>query len=179
MNGMSHEVEVKILDIDRTVLEPVLLSLGARKVFDGEMYAVYLDHADDTLKKRVDLLRLRKEGNICVLTFKEFVSDEMAKIRKEYEVNISDFESMRSILERLGFKEWLIVRKLRTSYEIDGVHFEFDKHLDDHAYIPEFLEIEAGDLESIYRFAEMLGFKRDDCRPWTFLDVADHYEKRK
>jgi predicted adenylyl cyclase CyaB len=179
MNGMSNEVEVKILDIDRKTLESGMRSLGARKVFDGEMYAVYLDYADDELKKKGDLLRLRQEGTTCVLTFKEFVSDETAKIRKECEVNITDFKSMRYIFEQLGFKEWLIVRKHRTSYEIDGVHFEFDKHLDDHAYIPEFLEIEAADLESIYRFVEMLGFKKDDCRPWTFLDVADHYVNSK
>lgn len=179
MNGMSNEVEVKILDIDRKALEPVLLSLGARKVFDGEMYAVYLDHADDELRQKGDLLRLRKEGDACVMTFKKFVTDETAKIRKEYEVNISDLDSMRHILAQLGFKEWLIVRKHRTSYEIDGVHFEFDKHMDDHAFIPEFLEIEAADLESIYRSVEMLGFKRDDCRPWTFLDVADHYVNSK
>lgn len=179
MNGMPNEVEVKILDIDRKALESKLLSLGARMTFDGEMYAVYLDHADDELKQRGDLLRLRKEGDACLMTFKKFVSDETAKIRQEDEVNISDFDSMRYIFEQLGFKEWLIVRKHRTSYEIDGVHFEFDKHLDGHAFIPEFLEIEAADLESIYRFVEMLGFKKDDCRPWTFLNVADHYVNSK
>jgi predicted adenylyl cyclase CyaB len=174
-----NEVEVKILDIDRKAVESRLLSLGAKKTFDDEMYAVYLDRSDDTLKKCGDLLRLRKEGDTCVLTFKKFISDEPAKIRKEYEVNVSDLGLMRSVFEQLGFKEWLIVKKHRTSYEIAGVYFEFDKYLDDHGYITEFLEIEAGDLKSIYRFVKQLGFRKDDCRPWTFLDVADHYSDTK
>ncbi len=174
-----NEVEVKILDIDRKAVESRLRSLGAKKTFDDEMYAVYLDRSDNALQKCGDLLRIRKEGDACVLTFKKFISDEPAKIRKEYEVNVSDLGSMRSVFEQLGFKEWLIVRKHRTSYEIEGMHFEFDKYLDDHGYIPEFLEIEAGDIETIYRLVEELGLRKDDCRPWTFLDVADHYSTKK
>ncbi len=170
-----NEVEVKILDIDRDAVESALRARGAEKIFDDEMYAVYLDHPDDTLKKSGDLLRLRKEGDQNILTFKKFVSNTPAKIREEYEVTVSDFESIRYVFEQLGFREWLIMRKHRTSYEVEGVHFEFDRYLDDYEYIPEFLEIEAGDIESIYRFVEELGFDKDACRPWTFLDVVDHY----
>lgn len=172
-----NEVEVKILDINREDIESRLLSLGARKTFDGEMCAVYFDRSDDSLKKSGDLLRVRKEGNECVLTFKKFVCNEPAKIRKEFEVTVSDLESIRRVFEQLGFKEWLVVKKHRTSYELQGVNFELDKYLDAYDYIPEFLEVEARDMVTVFRYVKELGFRKEECLPWTFLDVAAHYSQ--
>ncbi len=173
-----EEAEVKILEIDRVKIESTLISLGAKKVFDGEMSAVYLDRNGGVLKERGDLLRVRKEGDMSVITFKKYVSDEPAKIRKEFEVSVSDFDAAREIFQYLGFKEWLIVNKHRTSYELEDVHFEFDKYRDTYEYIPEFLEIEAGDIHSIYHFVDSLGLRKEDCKPWTFIEVARYYETR-
>ena len=170
-----NETEVKILGIDVAAVEARLRELGADLVFDGEMHAIYLDRDDGLLGRRRDVLRLRREGERSVMTLKRFVSDEPVKIREEMEVEISDLEGMRRILACLGFSEWLAVRKHRRSYRIGETHVEIDRHMDDYAFIPEFIEIEAPRREDIWRCAEALGFSRSDCRPWTFLDIVRHY----
>lgn len=171
------EVEVKILDIDRKKVENKLISLGAKKVFDDEMHAVLFDFKGDSLKKSKMTLRIRKEGGVSFFELKEVVPAKHAKIRKEHRIKISDFEEMRYILEFLGLKPWLIMNKHRTSYELNGVHFDFDNYKDEHEFVPEYLEIEAGDEETVYKYAKMLGFKKEDCKDWVFWDVAKYYSK--
>ncbi|UCG78783.1 MAG: class IV adenylate cyclase [Nitrospirota bacterium] len=170
-----NEVEVKILEIDRDAVVSRLEELGAEKVFDDEMYAVYLDYDDERLKRYGDLLRLRKEGSRVMLTFKKHVSDTPAKVREEYETPVADFGTTRDLFRRLGFIEWLVVRKRRVSYELDGTHYDIDRYLDDFGHIPEFLEIDARDMESLSKGIELLGFSGEDCKPWTFVDLAMHY----
>jgi adenylate cyclase class 2 len=174
-----NEIEVKIIDIDRGEVEKRLLSLGARMIFDGEMHALYFDFQDRTLGKAQDVLRLRKEGRKSILAFKKFISDDQAKIRREFEVEVSDFETTKAIIESIGLSPWLDMRKHRTTYVLFDSHFELDKYFGSFDYIPWFLEIEAPDLETIYRYAELLGFRKEDCKPWTSLELADHYSLKK
>ncbi len=173
-----YEIEIKILDIDRKKIERDLMSLGAKQVFDGEIHAVYYDSPNHAMRNNSDTLRLRKEGTTSVLTFKRHVEDADAKVREEKEVEVSDFDAMRSILESIGFSRWLETKKHRTSYQLEGVHFEFDKYHEEYEYIPEFLEIEGTDLQPVLRYAEILGFKKQDCKPWDALQVAEYYSSR-
>ena len=69
------------------------------------------------------------------------------------------------------------MKKHRTSYVLDGVRFDFDKYHDQYEFVPEFLEIEAYDIETIYRYVELLGFGKDECKAWTFKDVVDAIKK--
>lgn len=169
------ETEVKILGIDREKIEDRLISLGARKVFDDEIHAIYYDSADHALRKKKDTLRLRREGPIAVLTFKRHIHDDRAKVREEKEVQVSDFGEMISILSSLGYSSWLEMRKHRTTYELNGVHFELDRYHGEYGYIPEFLEIEGSDIEVIHHYAGLLGYRGEDCKPWDALTLAAYY----
>jgi predicted adenylyl cyclase CyaB len=173
-----YEIEIKILGIDREKVEKKLMSLGAEKTFDDEINAVYYDDRRRSIEGKRGTLRLRKEGARSVFTFKAFVENEDAKVRAEKEVSVSDFAAMQSILESLGFVPWLEMRKHRITYEIAGVHFEFDKYLGEYDYIPEFLEIESGDVGTVLKYAELLGFTKEDCKPWDALEVARYYSRR-
>lgn len=170
-----QEIEIKILDIEREKTERELLSIGAVKVFDDEIHAVYFDSAGNTIKNKKGTFRLRRQGQKTVLTFKKEIENTDAKVREEEEVEVSDFDAMMLILLSLGFSPWLEMKKHRTTYELAGLHFEFDKYHGDYEYIPEFLEIEGNDIQTIYRYADMLGFSRDRCRPWDALQVAEYY----
>jgi predicted adenylyl cyclase CyaB len=170
-----YETEIKILAIDRKRVEEKLISLGARKTFDDKIHAVYYNDSRNTIQRNQDTLRLRKEGSRSVFTFKTRVENRDAKVREEKEVSVSDFDTMKSILESVGFSPWLEMKKHRTTYEVAGVHFEFDKYLDEHGYIPEFLEIEAGDVGTVLKYAELLGFAKEDCKPWDAVEVARYY----
>ncbi len=173
------EIEVKILGINRNKCEKTLISLGAKKIFDGEILTLFYDYSDSSIQKAKNLLRLRKAGVKSFLTFKQYVKDSHAKVRKEFDVEVSDFDTTHMILKGLGLTATLSVRKHRSSYILNDVHFEFDHHLDEYVYIPDFLEIEAKNLESLYQAASLFGFKKEDCRPWSFFDVATHYKKKK
>lgn len=149
--------------------------IGAEKTFDGEIYDMYWDFDDNSLRNSKTTLRIRKEGSKPLLTFKKPVSQERAKIREECELEISNYKKMQSILESLGFKPWLVIRKNRVSYKLDDVHFDIDHFLDKYSYIPDYLEIESEDVKTVYKYVDLLGFDRKDCKSWTFVETAQHY----
>jgi predicted adenylyl cyclase CyaB len=172
-----RETEVKILGIDRKKTESMLISLGARKIFDDEIHAIYYDSADHALRNKRDTLRLRREGPGAVLTFKRHITSDQAKVREEKEVTVSDFGEMMSILSCLGYSSWLEMRKHRTTYELHGVHFELDKYHGEYGYIPEFLEIEGSDIREIHHYAGLLGYCSEDCKPWDAVQLAAYYAR--
>jgi predicted adenylyl cyclase CyaB len=172
-----REIEIKILNVSRKETEGKLTGLGAKKIFDDDIHAVYYDFTDKALRNGKTAFRLRREGKRSVLTLKTHVENSEAKVRDEIEVVVGDFMVMRSILEAVGFRVWLEMKKHRVTYELSGVHFEFDKYHDRYEYIPEFLEIEGSDIETVYDYAEILGFRKEDCKPWDSLQVAEYYSK--
>ena len=169
------ETEIKILGIDRVAIEKKLLSLGAKIVFDDQIHALYYDFPDNSIRSNCHTLRLRRAGEKSFITLKKDLEGTMAKIREEHEIEVSAFNEMKYLLETLGLKTWLEVKKHRTSFEFKGAHFEIDTHHDAYAYIPQFLEIEGPDIETIYAYAELLGFTKNDCKPWDILQVAAYY----
>jgi len=172
-----QEIEVKILEINRKEVEKKLLSWGAVKKFEGIIQALYFDYPDGSINKVKNTLRLRKEGEKAVLTFKKHGKDKKVKVCEELEVSVSDFEVMKQILEAMGVKQWLSMKKQRTSYSLDGTHFEFDRYVDKYDYIPEFVEIEAKDVETLYKMVNKLGFTKEDCKPWGVMKLIKYYSK--
>jgi adenylate cyclase class 2 len=171
------EVEVKILEVNREEVEKKLLDLGAKKIFEGELYGLIYDDKEHSLNKQKNTLRLRKEGNKSILTYKEFISDDEAKSRIEHNIEINDFETTKKVLELLKFDIKSSLKKRRISYKIDNVQIDFDKYLGEESYVPEFLEIESDNIETIFEFAKKLGFKKEDCKPWSGKDLANYYSK--
>jgi len=171
------EIEVKILEINREEVEKKLLELGAKKTFEGELYALMFDFEGDPLIREKKTLRLRKEGEKVVFTYKDQTSDTEAKISHEVEVEVSDFEKMKEILEALGLKVVIKNRKTRTIYELNGTHFALDKYKDEWDSIPEFLEIEAEDIATIDKYASELGFSKGDYKTWNMKGLVEHYIK--
>ena len=112
-----------------------------------------------------------------MLTYKGPVGDSPAKVRQETEVMVSDYDDCREILAKLGLAPVLETLKHRTTYRLQGAQAMIDKYSGAHAHIPEFLEIEAPDLESIYDVARKLGFSPDDCKSWGFRQLVQHYSR--
>lgn len=174
-----REVEVKIIEIDHEKVETKLKSMGATKTFDGDEETIFFDFSGNPIAEAGNLLRLRKIENKSTLTFKKFIGNESAKVREEYEVSISDFETMRIILECLGLASNLGMKKHRTSYVLkDGVSVDTDKYHEDFSHIPELMEIEAKDIPTIYANAKLLGYNQEDCKPWTTHNLIDYYSKK-
>ena len=174
------EVEVKIIDIDREKVEARLRSLGATTTFDGDQVTVFFDYPGNPIATAKNLLRLRKTRDKTQLTFKKFIESESAKVRDEYEVVVSDFESMRLILESLGLSPTKRMEKHRTSYTLkSGVEVDIDKYAGEYSHIPELLEIEGENVETVHLHAKLLGFQPEECKSWTTFDLIDYYSGKK
>jgi predicted adenylyl cyclase CyaB len=173
------ELEVKILEVNRDRIEEILANLGAKRVFEGEIETLFLDFKDSTIAKAKNVLRLRKEKNKAELTYKTVLANQEAKVAEEYTVEVSDLEHMKKILEYLGLSVVENTRKHRISYALERVHIDIDRYTGDYGYIPEFLEIEAENIDLIHKYAELLGFKAKDCLPWSTEDLIRYYSSKK
>lgn len=175
-----REIEVKILEVNGKEIEKKLLELGAKKTFDGEIDAAFFDTPDFRLKNEKSILRLRTYGSKTFLTYKKAVPNENVKVRDEYEIEVSDFETTKNILKGIGLAPRDVkgaTKKHRVSYQLEKTHFELDKYDDEK--IPLLLEIEAQDEETVYKYAAKLGFEKKDCNAWTAGEVIKHYTERK
>jgi adenylate cyclase, class 2 len=174
-----QEIEAKILEIDVEAVKRRLTGLGAQFDFSEEFFAIYFEDAEGGLGRQQQVLRLRKEGDVR-LTFKAPHPHVEAGIRtrEELEVTVGDFEGMRIILLRLGYVEHLKMRKIRTQYTLGDVHVVIDAHIDELAYIPPYLEIEAPSHAAVFEMAGKLGFAQAQLIDWSAMRVMEWYRER-
>ncbi len=175
--GFMQEIEVKILEINRKKIEKTLADMGAEKVFDGDIQTLFFDFEDGRIIKAKDVLRLRKEQDKIELTYKKVHFTKTTKTAEEYSVEVSNLETMKKILENIGLSATESMEKHRISYKLGKVRFDIDRYLGNYAYIPEFMEIEAENTGLIHRYAELLGFKKEDCLPWSTTELIQHYAR--
>jgi predicted adenylyl cyclase CyaB len=171
------ETEVKILEINRKKIEQMLIIQGAEKVFDGDIQTLFFDFKDGRIVKAKDVLRLRKEEDKIELTYKKVRFTQTTKTAEEFSVEVSNLEAARKILENLGLSVRESMEKHRVSYALDHVRFDIDHYFGTYDFIPEFMEIEAENTGSIYKYAALLGFKKDDCLPWSTVELIQHYSR--
>ncbi|MFW5709211.1 MAG: class IV adenylate cyclase [Chloroflexota bacterium] len=137
------ETEIKILVPAVNDVAERLESLGAVKtkprVFERNMR---YEDADESLTPSGIVLRLREDSAVR-LTYKEPVeqqADLQSTVRFEAEVEVSSFDTMAIILERLGYKPHIVYEKYRTTYEWRDVEIVLDEMPYGH-----FIEIEGTD----------------------------------
>jgi predicted adenylyl cyclase CyaB len=173
------EVEVKILEVKRKTIEKSLAKLGAKKVFDGDIQTLFFDFKDGKIIKAKDVLRLRKEEDKIELTYKKVRVGKAAKNAEEYSVKVADLEITEKILHNLGLDIIDNMLKHRVSYKLYTARFDMDRYLGKYDFIPELLEIEAENVEAIYKYADLLGYKPKDCLPWSTKELIEHYSKKR
>lgn len=124
------EVEVKFFMPDLAVMRERLLAAGAtvkkERVFERN---VRFDTPDETLRQRMELLRLRQDTAVK-LTFKAPSAAQAgseAKVREEIELEISDFDKMALIIERLGFAPLQVYEKYRETWQLGAVEIVLDE----------------------------------------------------
>lgn len=170
-----EEHEVKILEINEEQIIKKLESFGASLVFDGDMNSSYYDLINDDLRKLGKMLRVRKKENKTFLTLKLPKKSEEMKINTEHEVEVSDFETMRVILQNLRLNEFAQDFRKRKSYKLKDATIEINKYPD----IPTFLEIETESPEKLKEIVSLLGFSMKDTKSWSGKDVLQYYGKNK
>lgn len=145
------EIEVKFFLQDLQPVKKHLTRLGAEN--SGRFFETNIRFEDrqNSLIKKNALLRLRKDNRVS-LTYKSSPddSDENFKVYNELEVEVSDFKTMESILNSLGFYTAQVYEKWRETLVLENTHFCLDT-----MPFGNFLEIE-GSRDNIKKMARQL-----------------------
>lgn len=150
---MADEIELKFLDIDKDAMIKKIEALGAEKKYDEVLEGYKIIGGDCTLNDSTkDELRVRKIGDKIFLTFKGPRQDSNMTIREELEVEVSDMETTKKIMERLGFATVKLATKRRIHYELGETHFEIELF----DFIPPYLEIETHTTEAMEKACKQL-----------------------
>lgn len=171
------EVESKYRSPSNEKVESALARLGAKKISSTEMEDVYFSHPSRDFGKSDESLRLRKAEGRAELSYKgPRMHTEFAKAREEITVKVDDALAAQRIVERLGFKEFCLIRKRRNSYLLDKLRVD----VDDVEGLGEFVELEVL-TESPEIAAGLLEVARKELElqkqePKTYLEmlVAKH-----
>lgn len=130
MRDKNLEVEVKFFVPELAAFRERLLAAGAElakpRIYERN---VRFDTADERLYKELSLLRLRKDTAVT-LTYKgtsEKQSQSEAKVREELEVQVSDFDTLSQIFQRLGFAPMQVYEKYRETFEWQNVEIVLDE----------------------------------------------------
>lgn len=170
-----EEIEVKILEIDPIAMQKAFLEIGGEKEFDQMFEATFYDLPDHSIKAKGELLRLRIEGEQAVLTYKQPLSSDGAKVMKETETAVEDGEAMKSILTILGYQPVKHTLKRRIQYRWQDCHIVIDDYQAELAAIPAFLEIEAPSRKRLADCLLALNIEPASALPWNTYDLARHY----
>ncbi len=160
------ETEVKLYTPDHAPLRARLHALGAVLVKPRtlERNARYDDRNNQLMYEGV-VLRLRQDDNVR-LTYKDGGSSINGIVtRQEFEVTVSDFDTMHHILEHLGYTVFMTYEKYRTTYMLEGAEVVLDE-------LPygNFTEIE-GDIPTIERVMDLLGLADAPRMPQSYARI--------
>lgn len=170
---MPKEIEIKFRIENLPALTRALKRAGFRQLTSSthEMNSLY-DLPGQKLRKRGDMLRLRKYGETWVLTHKAKSKAGRHKVRTELETRVENGRQMDAILRALGFVPTFRYEKYRAEWS-DGIgHVVLDE-----TPIGNFGEIE-GTPRWIDRTALALGIARDDYITQTYAPMFFAWKQR-
>jgi adenylate cyclase class 2 len=147
-----QEIEIKFLVPDLKFLERQLTDIGFECVTPSthEMNTLY-DLPGQKLRRKGELLRLRKYGDAWRLTHKARAKAGKYKSRAELETGVSDGPQMDQILQTLGYRPVFTYEKFRSEWSDGKGHVVLD-----HTPIGNIAEIE-GRARWIDQTAKALG----------------------
>jgi adenylate cyclase class 2 len=173
------EREVKFLVRDFGPYREALHELGASCISSYFEDNIIYDDEMSSLRNSEKVLRIRK-GDRMTLTVKiptppqEPVDpgESRYKVREEYEIEISDFETAERIVTELGFHKTFRYQKNREVFTMGRTSV-----LLDHTPIGEYIEIE-GDRNSIETIAGELSLSLDEGITKNYMTLYDDYRRQ-
>jgi len=152
---LEREIKLRFAHVEaarEAVLTAGATPLRARRLQEDSL----LDNADDGLRTRRCVLRVRVESGKSYVTFKGPVQPSIVKLREELETMVTDGPLLIRILEELGFRVWFRYEKYREEFVLDDVIVAVDE-----TPVGVFVEIE-GCHRGIEDMAEALGRRPED-----------------
>jgi adenylate cyclase class 2 len=165
---MASEIEIKFRVSDLNALVARLRELGLEEITPRthELNTLF-DLPGRPLRNHGELLRLRKYGELWVLTHKAKSKEDSGphKSRAEIETRVEDGEKMEAILRALHFEPCFRYEKFRAEWKGAQGHIVIDE-----TPIGNFAEIE-GPAEWIDCLASKLGVERKDYITETYAGL--------
>lgn len=151
---IEKEIKLKLLDKGKiSVLEKYIIKKGA--IFLGEYNTVdeYFSHPCRDFKQTDEALRIRIMNNNTELTYKGSRASNIPKVREEFTVKVNNYEVLKAILLKLGFKPIAKITKHRKIFTLNGDVKIFIDSVDRLGY---FVEVETELTEKILNFIRIL-----------------------
>lgn len=170
MNSKDMEIEAKFFLRDLAAFRQRLEKIGAVQIKPRHHELnLRFDLPDGSLTRAHRVLRLRQDGR-ALLTYKGAgqAGAEVA-VRQEVEVEVSDADACRRLLEALGFEVSMIYEKYRTTYRLGEAEIVLDE-----MPFGSFCEIEAPDAETIHRLAQQLQMDWEARIAMGYYTLFDH-----
>ncbi len=168
------ETEVKFYLGDIKLMQQRISDMGAAS--QGKFFEKNLRFEDSqrSLKAKNSLLRLRQDKSIT-LTFKSPLVESGHEFKKmaELEVEVSDFDVMKGILQALGFHCEQTYEKWRETLVLEGTQFCLDA-----MPFGNFLEIE-GQAEDIKKYVSGLGLQWRKRILLNYLEIFEIIKEKK
>jgi adenylate cyclase class 2 len=170
---MPKEIEIKFRIESLPALTGALKRAGFRQITRSthEMNSLY-DLPGQELRKRGELLRLRKYGDRWMLTHKAKGDSGRHKVRVELETRVENGQQMDAILRALGFAPSFRYEKYRAEWSDGAGHVVLDE-----TPIGNFGEIE-GPARWIDRTARALGIASTDYITQTYAELFFAWKRR-
>lgn len=147
------EREIKLEYVSVQAARDAIAALGLpplrpRRLQDDALY----DTPAGTLRSAGSALRLRRDGDQAIVTFKGPIEPDVMKVRPEFETGATDGDAMRRILEALGYQVAFRYQKYREEFGDASCIVAIDE-----SPVGTFVELE-GDADRISALAAQLGF---------------------
>jgi adenylate cyclase class 2 len=165
------EIEVKFHLTEIEVMRNRILELGSTSLGRNFERNIRFEDEAGFINKKRSLLRLRQDDK-ARLTMKSepdhTETDGQYKVFRELEVTLSDFDTMKQILEALGYHAAQVYEKNRETFQIGASHLCLDQ-------MPygDFLEIE-GPKSEIRGLADQLQLDWERRILMNYLGIYQH-----
>src|SRR5579864_7113331 len=169
---MAREVEIKFRVADLRAVARKLKASRFRLVTNRthEMNTLY-DLPGEVLRRRHELLRIRKYGSEWTLTFKSGTKRGRHSSRVEFETKVEDGNTLDAILRRLGYAPAFRYEKFRAEWMDAKGHVVVDE-----TPIGNFCEIE-GPARWIDATAKKLGVNAADYITKNYATLFEEWKR--
>lgn len=180
---MTKELEVKVLNIDKELIQEKLVKLGAKLIkIELQTNIIFMDIDKDIEGVGKGYLRLRQSKNTLdsseqtILTFKTNISQDGFRENQEIETVVENKDNMIKILSRLNINIKHIGEKQRIRYEFQGIKFDIDTW-DKETYPQTYMEIEFQDPKDIKKALKLLDLKEEDLTTESLSELRAKLRK--
>lgn len=125
---MAIEIEKKYRLDKRSLVQMTAKLQKLDADFMGEVFEENYLHRGGVLDERGAVLRLRKTGDLTLLTYKEKVESATDfKHKIEFETSVADVDETEKIIEKLGYKLSIVYEKHRKTWMLGNVEVVLDE----------------------------------------------------